>query len=182
MDPIRFDRLARTLSLAASRRGMLTALASLALAGPPAWAEARKKDRKGNPGKRKGKGKRRPANLLVCHNGETLRLPPEAVRAILLAGGQRGACPGGSGSTAPDCSRPGPNRNLSGCNFNYRDFSEVNLSAATMVGTTFRGADLCGATLRSSQLRNADLRGFPASGPNASADHPVPGRSLLLRL
>ena len=52
MDPTRFDRLTRTLGLAATRRGVLAVLAGLAPIGPLAWADARKKDRKGAPGKK----------------------------------------------------------------------------------------------------------------------------------
>jgi uncharacterized protein YjbI with pentapeptide repeats len=115
-------------------------------------------------GKGKGKGKRRPATVVVCHNGETFPVPPEAVRGVLLDGGQRGACAPQGGAGAPDCTSPGPDRNLTGCNFDNRDFIGINLSNSRMAGTSFRGANLCGADLRTATLTGADFQGFADPG------------------
>jgi hypothetical protein len=134
-------------------------------------------------GRKKGKGKvkrknrrrkqRGSAQVAVCHNGETLRVPREAAPGIVAAGGTEGACAAGGGAAAPapggpggtgTCANPGPSSNLSGCDFDNRDLVGIDLHGSRMVRTTFRGADLCGADLHGSTLTGADFRGFAAPG------------------
>jgi hypothetical protein len=105
MDSEAFDRLARRLGTPGTRRAALAALLG-AVATLPASSPLRAGNRKRNR-KRKGKGKKgRGGTVLVCHSGETLRVPRYAVRAIKLAGGFVGACPPGGqppGSGAGAC-------------------------------------------------------------------------------
>jgi hypothetical protein len=89
MERENFDILTRQFAGQASRRAALATLAGAAfLSRDPTPLLARR--RKGK-GKRKGK-KKRPAKVLVCHNGKTLSVSRSAVRGIVLDGGTEGAC------------------------------------------------------------------------------------------
>jgi hypothetical protein len=108
VDRERFDAWTRLFSTTGSRRGALTALLGAAVLPPlavPGRAGAAKKKGKGK-GKGKGKRKGGSAEMLVCHGGETLRVPRDAVAGILLDGGTRGAC-AGDGESRPPTAPPG---------------------------------------------------------------------------
>jgi hypothetical protein len=117
MDADRFDGLSRHFATRRSRRLALTALLSGALVPSGAAAVFTSGAKK----KRKGKGNKRPANVAVCHSGETLWVPREAVRGVLLDDGSLGPCPPGSGGciSVDQICNPFPNNtpccNNSGC-------------------------------------------------------------------
>jgi hypothetical protein len=93
MDSEAFDRVTRLLSATGARRTTLGALLGAAALPASSPLLANNRNRKGK-GKGKGKkGGRR--NVLVCHSGETLRVPRYAVRAIKRDGGFVGPCPPG---------------------------------------------------------------------------------------
>jgi hypothetical protein len=93
MDRDAFDGLTRLLAARPSRRSALAAVLGAALlpAADPLLAAR---------GKKKGRGKRRPGHVQVCHSGETLRVPRYAVKAITRDGGSVGACSDGGGQCA----------------------------------------------------------------------------------
>lgn len=108
MDEERFDALTRTIgdenktprraALKAAVGGFVGAIALLAHDAGPLSAQGRK-----------GKGRRRPGTVTVCHRGRTLRLSRDAVHAILLDGGTRGACESnGEPPPAPPSTDPPP--------------------------------------------------------------------------
>jgi hypothetical protein len=96
MDPNGFTRLARLLSAAGTRRGLLRLGGALPLVG--CLVALRNEAGEARP-RRKRKRKRGRGRVVVCHSGETLSVPRHAVHAILLDGGTRGPC--GLGAGAP---------------------------------------------------------------------------------
>jgi hypothetical protein len=100
MDLETFKALSRRLGASGTRRTALATL--LGAATLPASSSLL-------AGNRKGKKKEKGGHVLVCHSGETLRVPRYAVRAIRRDGGFAGACPAGSppGSGAGACERTG---------------------------------------------------------------------------
>jgi hypothetical protein len=141
MDSDRFDRLAKSLGGAVSRRGALAALVSAGLAGVVGGGEARKKRRGGARGKQ-GRGAASVSAEATC------------------------ASPGPS-SNMNGCNFNGDDfsgENLSGSKmvgtrFNDATLVGTNLSSSNLKDATFRGADLTCADLSSSTLKNADFRG-----------------------
>ena len=107
MESSHFDTVVRGFGHTRSRRrtlaALLGALPALLLTTPNAAGEGRRRRGTGQGKRKKGKG----SNILVCHSGETLRVPRYAVRAIKRDGGFVGACPPGSppGAGAGTCER-----------------------------------------------------------------------------
>ena len=91
MDREHFDALTRLASASGSRRHALAILTAGLLLNHDAAVSLLAGSRK-----RKGKGKRRgkasSGDVVVCHSGEQLRVPPNAVRGVLLDGGTLGPC------------------------------------------------------------------------------------------
>ncbi len=145
MDHGSFDRLARLLGSAGSRRAAIGALLGTGLTGTLGAAEAAKKDR--NKKRRAGRKDRGQAQV-------------SAQAADCLN-------PGPS-SNMNGCNYEGEDfsgQNLSsssmvGTIFRNADLLGTDLSSSNMRGANFRGANLCGADLSSSTLRNTDFRGF----------------------
>ena len=150
MDHGSFDRIARLLGSAGSRRAAIGALLGTGLAGAIAGAEAAKKDRN----KKRRNGKKGRGNAQVSAQAADCLSP-------------------GHGSNISNCNYTNgdfsgqdlSSSRMVGTIFRNADLVETDLSSSNAKDANFRGADLCGADLSSSQLRNADFRGFnPAMG------------------
>jgi hypothetical protein len=143
MDHGSFDRLARLLGAAGTRRAALTALLSGGIAGASTAATAGSKRQK--PGK---------------HHSRTVAAQAADCSSL------------GHGANVSNCEYSGEDHSgedlsssiMVGTNFNNADLIDTDLSSSNMRGARFRGADLCGADLSSSTLRNADMRGFAFPG------------------
>jgi hypothetical protein len=94
MDQGSFDALTQRVAATGSRRGLLGVLLGMAVVAGDGTASARGKRH------RRRKRKDHPATVLVCHNGDTLSVPPQAVSGIVQAGGSSGPC-ASAGSVAP---------------------------------------------------------------------------------
>ena len=101
METDRFDHLARSLTIAGSRRGLLARLAiaplgagALALPGAPTAAKRKK---------RKGK-------VTICQGGQTLQVKQKQLKKRLRQGATRGACspPTTPPPTPPECAADRP--------------------------------------------------------------------------
>jgi hypothetical protein len=154
-----FDRIARLLAGAGSRRAAFASLLGASLAGAAFRAGARNA---GKARKSARKRKRRP---------------------------NHGAAPAAVTGQAADCTSLESGSNLDGCDFSGRTLSGLdlhgssmrgtvfaganltgaNLSGSTMTGASFAAAKLCGANLRSSQLRSVDLRGADLTNANLAS-------------
>jgi hypothetical protein len=143
MDSERFDRLAKTLSGAISRRGALGALAGLAgLAGIEDGAAARKR-RRGAKGQ---KGRSVAAEATCASPGPSANLSNCNFNGDDFSGDDL------SGSR------------MVGTKFRNATLVGTNLSSSNMKDANFRGANLTCANLRSSTLKQADFRGFAGAG------------------
>ena len=105
MEPSHFDTVVRHVGRGVNRRRTLAALlgalpAALLVPRETAGQGKRRRDK----GTDKGK-KRRGGHVVVCHSGETLRVPRYAVRAIERDGGSVGACGQGIGGGGGTCER-----------------------------------------------------------------------------
>lgn len=145
MDHEAFDRIARVLGAAGSRRAALSALLGGGALGAVGNALSKKKNthrdngnhRDKNRAKRKKKqGKKRQSNSPQAQPA------PEDIAVAAEA----------------TCGNPGPSSNLNNCNFAGDDLDGFDLSGSNMKNTTFNGASLCGAKLHDSTLTNADFR------------------------
>ena len=159
MDATRFDRLAKTLSASASRRGALGALwAGIAcplLFGPEAEAGKR-----GGKGKGRSRGKDRGGNKRK-HENRGQGASPRSVTA------ESPCYPGTSCAV-------GANKNLSKCNLSgtaalkNKTCKGCNLSKANLTKADARGANLQGANLSEACMVDTDLTGATFSGVNTS--------------
>lgn len=145
MDPIWFDRLAKTLGGAVSRRGALAALVSLT--GIAGGAESRKERR------RSEKTKHRNGQ----YRGRGRRQAPRRERA------EAAACCGGGACV------PGPGKNLQKCCFQRQDltgknFKGANLGSANFSQATLMNANLQGANAGKACFVDATLTGTRMNG------------------
>jgi hypothetical protein len=146
MDHESFDRFARVLAAAGTRRSALAAFLGVGVAGAYSVAGAKKN----------GKTKKRKARSVST----------QAVDCLSL----------GHGSNVSGCNYSGQDHSgedlssstMIGTIFNNADLIRTNFSSSNLRGARFRGANLCGADLSSSQLRNADMRGF--ASPNRATN------------
>ena len=146
MDHESFDKLARLLGSAGSRRAALGALFGTGLAGTLAAAEAAKKNRNKNRAKNRKTGKK----------GKT-QVSAQAAPDCSSPGPSSNI----SGCNYQNDDFSGDNLSSSrmvGTNFRGATLVGTNLSSSNAKGAIFRDANLCGADLRSSTLTNADFR------------------------
>jgi hypothetical protein len=171
MDPQRFDSLVQALGAAASRRRAIAMVLGTVLGG--AGNVAAKSKGHGHAhhkqGKQHDKGKQHANGK---HDGQKDRSKQR--------GSSHAPAPGNDLSAqATTCTKPGPGKNLDGCDYSGQDLAGKNLNSSSLRGTlfiktilrganlgavnakgaSFRTANLCGAKLASSTLTNADFRG-----------------------
>jgi uncharacterized protein YjbI with pentapeptide repeats len=149
MDHGAFDRLARLLGAAGSRRAALGALLGTGFAGRLSAPEAAQKNRNRNGNKNRKNGKKGKAQV-------SAQAAPDC------------ASPG-VGSNISGC--PYQNQDFSGDNISSSrmvdtNFRNAELSSSNAKGAIFREANLACANLSSSQLRNADFRGSAGNPTN----------------
>ena len=75
---------------------------------------------------------------------------------------------GASISASAAACTPGPNADLTGCNFSGQDLSAANLSGTNLSGADLSGANLTGLDLRTTNLTNTNLNGANLSRSNLS--------------
>ena len=144
MDHGSFDRLARLLGAAGTRRAALGALLGAGALGVSGAVDARNK-KKRRSGK---KGKGGVSAQAVC--------PPPS------NGVNRSNCDYTGEDFSGELIHSSIYKNTI---FRNANLVETDLSSSNVRGANFRGANLCGADLSSSTLRDADFRGFnPAMG------------------
>lgn len=143
MDHGSFDRIARLLASAGSRRAALGALLGAGALGVSEATAARSK-KKRRTGK---KGKDGVSAQAVC-------APPSN-------GVNRSNCDYSGQDFSGQAIHSSIYKNTI---FRNADLIETDLSSSNMRGANFRGANLCGADLSSSTLRDADFRGFAFPG------------------
>jgi uncharacterized protein YjbI with pentapeptide repeats len=149
MDHGSFDKLARLLGAAGSRRAALGALLGTGLAGAIAGAEAAKKDR--TKKRRNGKKGRNKSQV-------------SAQAADCLSPGHGSNISGCDYTNANFSGQDLSSSRMVGTIFRNAELVETDLSSSNAKDANFRGANLCGADLSSSTLRNADFRGFAPPG------------------
>jgi DNA-binding beta-propeller fold protein YncE len=153
---------------AGSRRSLLSGAGAFALATSGLLLPATSPLLAGNrKGKGKGKKKGRGGNVVVCHSGDTLRVPRYAVRAIKLDGGFLGACP-------PDAPPPQP---PTSCAPDTRQWTaQAVLGTAPLPGGVAVSAD--GQTLLVAEIENHRIEVWERSG-GAFVQRPSFGRQSL---
>jgi uncharacterized protein YjbI with pentapeptide repeats len=146
MDHDSFDRFARILGAAGTRRTALGALLSAGWIGAHGSVDAGDNRKQRKKRKARGKNKAKPS----------VPLATQAVDCLSL----------GQGSNVSGCQYVGEDHSgedlsdstMVGTNFTNATLVKTDLSSSNMRNAKFNGADLCGADLRSSGLRNADFR------------------------
>jgi hypothetical protein len=71
--------------------------------------------------------------------------------------------------TQATCAKPGPGKNLDGCDFSGQDLSGKNLNGSSLRGTLFTGATLRGTNLSDSNAKGATFHDAKLCGANLSA-------------
>jgi len=103
MDADRFETLLRRLSTTPTRRGALRLLSSTALTGLLSLGTLSADAKKGGKGK-KGKGnKHGHEKVTICHKGQTMDVPPPAVKGHLGHGDSLGPCSATPPPPGPTC-------------------------------------------------------------------------------
>jgi hypothetical protein len=156
MDPIRFDRLARSLFAASSRRRALGALLA-GLVAPllpdPAETAARKR---GKRRRRDGRNRQQGRPAKGQRQGQTRAAATAATCC------ERGACTPGAGQDLSQCCFE--QQNLAGANFGRSDLGGASLRGAVLTGANFNRANLSKACLVDADLTGATFTGATRKG------------------
>ncbi|MFN8591776.1 MAG: pentapeptide repeat-containing protein [Thermomicrobiales bacterium] len=153
MDPLRFDRLATTLSRSANRRATLGVLLTGLIAAIPVIDGAASR-RNARARRRRGRQERQQDS-----HGHERNSGHSTLIAIPASCCASSSC------------MPGAGRNLTGCCFRGHDLDGTNFRAANLTDANFGGAILTNADFRGANLTrlclvDADIRGATFGGSN----------------